>query len=60
MNKSARFSHDLALLELVWVKEFRSNMVGEIALNTAHMHLRNTSHIILIDNSGGVNGIHTT
>ena len=60
VNKSARFSHDLALLELVWVKEFRSNMLGEIALNIAHMHLCNTSCIILIDNGGGVNSIHTT
>ena len=49
-----------ALLELMGVKEFWSNMLREIALDIAHMHLCNTSHIIFIDNGGGVDDVHTT
>ena len=40
------------LLELMGVKEFWSNMLREIALDIAHMHLCNTSRIIFIDNGG--------
>jgi hypothetical protein len=48
------------LLELVGIKEFWSNMLREIALHIAHMHLCNTSDIIFIDNGGGVDNALTT
>jgi len=50
----------LALLELMGIKELWSNMLHEIALNITHVHLCNTSRIILIDNGGGVSDIQTT
>jgi hypothetical protein len=42
------------------VKEFWSNMLGEITLHIAHMHLCNTSGIIFIDNGGDVDNAFTT
>jgi len=42
------------------IKEFWSNMLCEIALDIIHVHLCNTSHIIFIDNGGGVKDVQTT
>jgi hypothetical protein len=36
------------------VKEFWSNILREVALHIAHMHLCNTNNIIFIYNGGGV------
>jgi hypothetical protein len=67
LNKSGRLSHDLCLqdlnftlLVLVGIKEFWSNMLREITLHIAHMHLCNTSDIIFIHNGGGVDNTFTT
>jgi hypothetical protein len=49
-----------ALLELVGIKEFWSNVLREIALDIGHMHLCNTSRIIFIDNGGGVGDVQST
>jgi hypothetical protein len=49
-----------ALLELMGIKEFWSNMLRDIALDITQAHLCNTSHIIFIDNGGGVGDVQTT
>ena len=41
-----------ALLELTGIKEFGSNILCEVALSIAHMHLCNRGRVIFIDNGG--------
>jgi len=49
-----------ALLELMGIEEFWSNMLHDIALDITQAHLCNTSHIIFIDNGEGASDVQTT
>jgi hypothetical protein len=58
VNRLARLSHDfdlqdvysLAIKELMEIKQFRGNMLNDIALNVSYLHPCNTSNIICVDN----------
>jgi hypothetical protein len=68
MNTSARFSHDLAyrifISTLFW-SSWRTKLgvmcfAILLLINIAHILLCNARHIIFINNSRGIDGIHVT
>jgi hypothetical protein len=58
VNRSARLSHDFDLQddysppikELMEIKQFRGNMLNDIALDVSYLHPCNTSNIISTNN----------